>query len=357
MSTTRGETRKDFFYENPKEVNSIVMNVSGRRNLGEITREYMSIFNDRGQISLHEILDVVQECTGMDDREILENFGKYVEKRTSISAEHFEALLDEDIDRLRDGRRGEKDSRDVIRVESEVSDVPAEDPWSWGVQEYPPEESRKRDGQEELPEESWTWGIPEDGYSNVLDIEDVKKEDLEYIRERGEDIQLARKVLETEWKMDNVEDYLNWEHFSEGSLSGEAELLLSGMDRDERTETIRRMGEQGELPDREDQLSLTSVWEDRWGNLMGYDESRGKQVKLVDSYNELEERLQKMEENGESLEHMIEGAREKIDDYNSSVLKSLIREDGGYLTSGDVKEEKLLEYVDEENTWFCRNSF
>lgn len=186
-----------------------------------------------------------------------------------------------------------------------------------------------------------------DGYNDISDLKDITSDYVSDIEQYEGKVEMARVALEWEYKVDNVEEYLDWESFSEGSNAGEAERLLAELDEERRTEVIKNMAEEGSLPQYEGEKQISSVWQDRWGNLMGYDQGEGKAVKLVDSYDQMEEKIESIERSGSSIKDMLEDAKSVVGDYEKAFLKSLQQEDGEYLSSGEIDEKELLEYVDE----------
>ncbi len=178
--------------------------------------------------------------------------------------------------------------------------------------------------------------------TGFMGIEGLDSGYVEEVKDYDGNVELAGKVLETEWKIDNIEEYVDWESFSQGSLAGEAEMLLAELEEDERTELVKKMATQGELPG-EESYEVSSVWEDRWGNLMGYDQNEGKAVKLVDSYDELGEKL---EETEGRLSGMVEDARQNIQEFDKAALKALYVREDDYVAENGMSAEKLLDYAE-----------
>lgn len=152
-----------------------------------------------------------------------------------------------------------------------------------------------------------------------------------------DNFEFARKALELEWKRENVEDYLSLEEFSDGNLSSEAEILLKEKSSSERNEIIRSLVYESDH-------NLSSVYvHDDWGHLMGYDQDKGKWTTLVRNYDDIIDM-----DREDRVSDMLEDAKEVVDDYEKAAVKSVLQSDGSYVTEGEIGEEKLLGYLEEQ---------
>ena len=124
--------------------------------------------------------------------------------------------------------------------------------------------------------------------------------------------ELFDEVIELEYLRDNPLEVLKKNDFSEGNLKSKAEYLVADQDSelaeqfmDDLLTDVEKA--EGVLDD--DSVNLKSTWVDRWGNLMGYDTTEGKAVKVVNDYDEIKKSLTDSD-NTTGLYDMIEDAKE-----------------------------------------------
>ncbi len=186
----------------------------------------------------------------------------------------------------------------------------------------------------ELPEVSKKVEMAEE-YQKLLSIEGFNEEHAEEALEYEGNTQMARKVLETEWKIDNLPQYLDWDKFSQGSLKGDAELILSEYTEEQREELIQELIEQ-QSPEYGE---ITKTWTQEQGHLMGYSTEKGHPVKLIDSYEQLNNRIEKREE---SLIDMMKDAKQQIDNYGKAATKSIVDQN----IERKINDQDLLNYIE-----------
>ena len=108
------------------------------------------------------------------------------------------------------------------------------------------------------------------------DVDSETFEDGESFDNTGLDIDLddsylemGSKVIELEYLSDNIDD-ISSDYMSEGKLAGMASIALAD--------------------------GTSSIWKDRWDNIMGYDTDKGKAVKVADKETEMAQNYDKMQE-------------------------------------------------------------
>ncbi|MFB6208840.1 MAG: hypothetical protein ABEJ56_01730 [Candidatus Nanohaloarchaea archaeon] len=170
-----------------------------------------------------------------------------------------------------------------------------------------------------------------DKYSTLMQIEGIDEDEAEEIMEHDGNSKMARKILETEYKKENLEKFIDWDTFAKGSTYSESEYLFAEMDEDERHEVIDKMVENS---------SITKTWT-QGDTLMGYDEDKGHPVALIYSY---EQKMENMANSSSGISEMLEDAGQYVNDYGKSALKSLEVEEA----TGSIEEEKLVEYINSE---------
>jgi len=196
-------------------------------------------------------------------------------------------------------------------------------------------EPDREEKEETTPFEDWDFKQPKS--PEIHKLSQIKGIDQEYAEEVAEyqgNTEMARKVLETEWKIENIEEYIEWDQFSKGSLTGEAEYLIAELGEKERRELIKDMSQADEI---------STTWQDRHGNLMGYDKEKQRATKLVDSYDQLEQKIDRKYSKENSLRHMINETKQQIDDYQKAALKSITN-----AKNKTIEDEKLVEYVEDK---------
>lgn len=169
-------------------------------------------------------------------------------------------------------------------------------------------------------------------YQEALDIAPSPEIAQELVSYDG-NVELARNVLETEWKIDNAAQYLSSEMFSEGSLACEAELILGELDEENRKETVQQLVESNQIYEKESE-NITTTWFQN-DTLMGYDEEKGHNVRL-DFYDDIREKTNSIEP---GLTEMVEDAKEEIEDYELASFKA-VSEVEGY-----VEDKELESYL------------
>lgn len=155
---------------------------------------------------------------------------------------------------------------------------------------------------------------PSETFEDIYDVE----------RDRMEGDKLVSNILEFEYLQDNPEDVLA-EDLSKDGFSNRAERILRELDPQEANSIVEEAVE--------DTDEIKSVYTDCWGNTMAVyqDNSRSK---LVDS-----EVREESDENGHSLDRMIEGAKEEFSD--EEYIENTIDE----VVAGD--------YDKDVETWFA----
>jgi hypothetical protein len=191
----------------------------------------------------------------------------------------------------------------------------------------------EEDSARELPEPG-VEDVMQEEYRKLLEIDGIEHEHAVEALEYDGNTQLARKAIEAEWKIDNAENYLDWQNFSQSSVSGEAELILTELDRDEREEIIGDLAETSS----EDYGEITQTWTQH-GHLMGYSTEKGHPVKLIDSYEQLDHRIEKREN---SLMDMVRETKNQVEEYGKAAVKSIIDPE----TNGEIDDQELLQYAD-----------
>lgn len=195
-------------------------------------------------------------------------------------------------------------------------------------------ESEQTNEQENKADEAFSnqLGLPgfqNNEYREALDMAPNQETAIDLINYEG-NVDMARKVLETEWKIDNAAQYLGSEMFSEGSLAGEAELILGELDEENRKDTIQQLVEENRIYE-EVSENITSTWFQN-DTLMGYDEEKGHNVRL-DFYDDIKASA---DDNKQVLSSMIEDTKEGLEDYELGALKSVNYADGSI-------DDRLLE--------------
>lgn len=183
-----------------------------------------------------------------------------------------------------------------------------------------------------LPEPDYDPELEQE-YQTLLGVDGLSEEHAQEALNYGGNSSMARQILEAEWKIVNAEEYLDWDNFSEGSLTGEAELILSEFSRSDREEMINSMIEES------DQYGeITKTWTQH-GNLMGYSTSEGHPVKLIDSYEDLEDRV---DARSQSLGDIIRENKRDIDEYGKAAVNSIVNPE----IEGDIEDDKLISYIE-----------
>jgi len=118
-------------------------------------------------------------------------------------------------------------------------------------------------------------------------------------------------------------------------------LALSKIDQDPEDlyNELEERAEAGEITP--EGAEITSTWRDTWHNLMGYDASEGKPVKLIDSDNI--EKASEFQDKDRSVESYLEGLKQHYGEgeYIQRIISS------GLSMEGEDKEWFLNEYLEE----------
>lgn len=222
----------------------------------------------------------------------------------------------------------EREKEEVYQADSHGIDVPASSGNGHGG-------SPDRRG-----EVDWQQIMKEGGYSKLGELTEITPGYLEEVKDYDGNFEMARRLLELDWKLDNAEQYLDGEKFSEGSLQGEAEMLLAGLEEGRRRSLVEKLAEKGELPGSSQYGEITQAWfqED---TLMVYDAEEGHPVKF-EFYDELRDSIDKLGQDGSGIEAMRKEALKQVDDYEKAAVASLA--DPG--VEGSIDRDELMSYLD-----------